>query len=732
MSAPTYTNTLDRRGFMTATLVGTGALAFEARITLADTPGAVPLNAFIRIGADNKVVIGAKNPEIGQGIRTMLPMLIAEELDLAWDQVVIEPTLANDKIYGVQSAGGSNSTPNNWLPMRQVGAAARAMILSAAAREWGVDAAGLTTSAGKVSHAASGRSAPYAAFARGAAGETAPDLAKVALKDPSRFTIIGQSKIGVDTVAITQGKPLFGIDVDMPGLIHGAIIKAPAHGATIAAHDASAALKRKGVIAVVPVNSNSVAPGKFDTLVVVADSWWTAKNAREAVKVTWDDAAQQGFSTEAYDKGAAAAFAAGPQIAHARNGDVAKALAGAAKTITADYSYPFLAHGTLEPQNCTGLWADGKLEIWAPSQAPNNGRSDTAAMLGIKGEDITIHQTRIGGGFGRRLINDYMVMVAQVAKALPGKPVKILFDRTDDLRHDYYRPAGWHRFTAGLDAKGDLIAFRDHFVSFGKDGKPIRAAEMSPFEFPVNVLADSEIGITYLSTNLATGWLRAPTSNAVSFVYQSFMDEIAQAAGIDLPELMRRTLGAPRDLAVVPGRPVLNSGRARAVIDGVCKMADWQGGKLAPGPKGEKRGRGFGFYFSHRGYFAEVVDVTITEGTNVRVDKVWACGDIGSQIINPINARHQVQGAVNEGLGQGMVEQKIEQVKGVVQAESFGDFPLIRIEQVPREIAVQFLKTDYPPTGLGEPSLPPVIPALANAIFAATGQRLRQLPLKLA
>ncbi|NOW44401.1 CO/xanthine dehydrogenase Mo-binding subunit [Novosphingobium sp. SG751A] len=348
----------------------------------------------------------------------------------------------------------------------------------------------------------------------------------------------------------------------------------------------------------------------------------------------------------------------------------------------------------------------------------------------MKGEDITIHQTRIGGGFGRRLINDYMVMVAQVAKALPGKPVKILFDRTDDLRHDYYRPAGWHRFTAGLDAKGDLIAFRDHFVSFGKDGKPIRAAEMSPFEFPVNVLADSEIGITYLPTNLATGWLRAPTSNAVSFVYQSFMDEIAQAAGIDLPELMRRTLGAPRDLAVVPGRPVLNSGRARAVIDGVCKMAGWQGGKLAPGPKGEKRGRGFGFYFSHRGYFAEVVDVTITDGANVRVDKVWACGDIGSQIINPINARHQVQGAVNEGLGQGMVEQKIEQVKGVVQAESFGDFPLIRIEQVPREIAVQFLKTDYPPTGLGEPSLPPVIPALANAIFAATGQRLRQLPLK--
>lgn len=735
MSILTDKAVLDRRGFIAASLVGAGALAFEARVALADAPGAsaqVPLNAFIRIGADNKVVIGSKNPEIGQGIRTMLPMLIAEELDVSWDQVVIEPTLANDKIYGVQVAGGSTATPVNWLPMRQVGAAARAMILNAAAKAWGVEAASLTTAAGKVSHAASGRSAPYAAFAQGAAAEAAPDLAKLALKDPARFTIIGQSKVGVDTAAITHGKPLFGIDVDLPGLLHGAIIKAPAHGATIASHDASAALKHKGVVAVVPVNSNFVTPGKFDMLIVVADSWWSANKAREAVKVTWDDAAQAGFSTEGYEKAAAAALGAAPQVSHAKNGDVAKTLAGAARTVTADYAYPFLAHGTLEPQNCTGLWRDGKLEIWAPSQNPNSGRRETATMMGIAPEDITIHMTRIGGGFGRRLMNDYMVMAGQVAKALPGRPVKLLFDRTDDLRHDYYRPAGWHRFTAGLDAKGDLVAFRDHFVSFGKDGKPIRAAEMSAFEFPVNALADSEIGITYLPTNLATGWLRAPTSNAIAFVYQGFMDEVAQAAGIDLPELMRRTLGPPRELPVEKGRPVLHSGRARAVIDAVCQMASWQGGKLAPGPKGEKRGRGFGFYFSHRGYFAEVVDITLTDATSVRVDKVWAVGDIGSQIINPLGARHQVQGAVNEGLGQAMVEQKIEQVKGVVQAESFGDFPLIRIEQVPREIAVQFLKTDYPPTGLGEPSLPPVIPALANAIFAATGQRLRELPLKLA
>jgi len=725
MSAPA----LNRRGFIAASLVAGGTLAFDAHFALAEAPGAAAINAFIRIGADNTVTIGAKNPEIGQGIRTMLPMLIAEELDVSWDQVVIEQTLANEKIYGRQTAGGSTATPVNWLPLRQVGAAARAVILSAAAKVWGVEPASLTTQAGVVIHAASGRRAPYAAFAREAATLPAPDLDKVALKSPAAFTIIGQSKPGVDTPKIVTGKPLFGIDVDLPGMLHAALIKAPCHGATLASHDASAVLATKGVVAVVPINSGFVAKDKFDALAVVGPSWWSVKNAREHVKAVWDDTAQKAFSTAGYAKAAAEAVQGPAPVELFKAGDVEGALKGATKTITADYSYPFLAHGTLEPQNCTALWQEGKLEIWAPSQNPGAGRTETAAMLGISPDDLTIHMTRIGGGFGRRLMNDYMVMVAQVARGVPGRPVKLLFDRTDDLRNDYYRPAGWHRFTAGLDAQGALVAFKDHFVSFGKDGKPIRAAEMSGYEFPAPVVPHVHLGATFLPTNLATGWLRAPTSNAMGFVFQCFLDEVAEAAGLDLPELMRRTLGAPRELPAEKGRPQLHTGRARGVIDAVCRMAHWQGGALPPGPQGEKRGRGFGFYFSHRGYFAEVVEITFTDATTVRVDKVWAAGDIGSQIINPINARHQVQGAVIEGIGQAIAGLKIEQVDGVITAENFQDFPLLRIDAAPREIAVEFLKTDFPPTGLGEPSLPPVIPALANAIRAASGVRHRSLPL---
>ena len=725
---------LNRRSFIAASLAAGGALAFDADCAVAQAPGlpAVPINAFIRISADNRITIGAKNPEVGQGIRTMLPMLIAEELGVRWDQVTIEQTLANEKLYGRQVAGGSTATPVNWLPLRQVGAAARAMILSAAAKTWGVTPASLTTKAGMVLHPATGRTAPYAAFAQAAAAEAPPALEKVALKSPADFTIIGHSQPGVDTPKIVTGQPLFGIDVDLPGLLHAALIKAPRHGATIASHDASAALALKGVLAIVPINSGFVPKGQFDALALVGPSWWTVKNARDKVKVTWDDAAQQAFSTAGYEKAAAAALQNPAPVDLFKAGDVDSALQSAAKTITADYSYPFLAHGTLEPQNCTALWQGGKLEIWAPSQNPGSGRAETAALLDLNPDDLTIHMTRIGGGFGRRLMNDYMVMAAQVAKALPGKPIKLLFDRTDDLRHDYYRPAGWHRFTAGLDAQGALVAFKDHFVSFGKDGKPIRAAEMSGFEFPAPVVPNAHLGATFLPTNLATGWLRAPTSNAMGFVFQCFLDEVAEAAGLDLPELMRRTLGPARELPADKGRPQFHTGRARGVIDAVCTMANWRGGALPPGPKGEKRGRGFGFYFSHRGYFAEVVDITLTDPTTIRVDKVWAAGDIGSQIINPMGARHQVQGAVIEGLAQAMSGLKIEQVEGIITAENFQDYPLLRIDAAPREIAVEFLKTDFPPTGLGEPSLPPVIPALVNAIRVATGVRHRSLPLSLA
>ncbi|MFT3965212.1 MAG: molybdopterin-dependent oxidoreductase [Sphingobium sp.] len=729
---------IDRRSFLTAAAGAAGAaLVFDARIALAAEQGGgdTVLNAFIRIAPDNSVTIGAKNPEIGQGIRTMLPMLIAEELDVDWAQVRIEQTDANDSLYGVQSAGGSRATPVNWLPMRQAGAAARAMLVAAAAKVWGVDPAALATGGGKVTHKASGRSATYAELARQAATVPPPDPAAVPLKPASEFRIIGTSIPGVDTVRITQGKPLFGIDTDLPGLLHAALEICPVFAGTIASVDDGAVRAMKGVVAVVLINSGIVPAGQKDAVAIVADSWWTANKAREALNVQWETTGKTGYSTDGYAKSAAALLKGAPQADLSRVGDVDAALTSAARVVTADYDYPFLAHGTLEPQNCTARYTeDGRLEFWAPSQSPANGRKAVAEMLAIAPEAITIHMTRIGGGFGRRLMNDYMVQAAQIARALPGRPVKLLYNRTDDFRHDYYRPAGWHRLSAGLDAKGDLVAIRDHFVTFGADGKPVRAAEMEPTEFPAQIVPHVHLGISYMPINMTTGWLRAPTSNAMAFVFQSFLDEVAEAASIDLPELLRRLLGPSRALPQVGRAPAFHTGRARAVVDRVCALAGWEPGRRKPGKavkgKGAK-GRGFGFYFSHAGYFAEVVDATVTDDA-IRVDKVWVAGDIGAHVINPLNALHQVHGSVIEGIGQANLGQKIEMVDGAVTQSNFHEFPLMRIDAAPPEIAVEFLKpAEFPPTGLGEPALPPVIPALGNAVHAATGHRLRSLPFTL-
>jgi isoquinoline 1-oxidoreductase beta subunit len=726
---------LDRRSFLVASLAGGAALTFDISIALAaEAAGAgagagATISAFVRINPDNSVTIASKNPEIGQGIKTTLPMLIAEELDVDWDQVVVEQAMANETLYGRQSAGGSRSTPVNWLPMRQAGAAARQMLLAAAARRWGVEASSLATRSGRITHGASRRSAPYSAFAAGAAAETPPALETVPLKPASAFRIIGSSRRGVDTPAITRGEPLFGIDTVLPGMVHAALEICPVFQGSIASLDDSEVRAIKGVIAVVPINAGFWPSGKPDAVAIVADSWWTANQARSRLKVAWDTAGLEGHSTDAYAAQATALLdAGGPQSDLFKTGDVAAALAGAARTVTARYDYPFLAHATLEPQNCTALYKDGKLEMWAPSQSPAGGRRAVAEVLGMSQDDISIHMTRIGGGFGRRLMPDYMVQVAQIAKALPGRPVKMLFDRPNDMRHDYYRPAGWHELTAGLDGAGTIVAIKDHFVTFGQNGKPLRGAEMEPTEFPGQITPNVHYGVSHIATNMQTGWLRAPTNNAMAFVFQSFLDEVAEAAGLDLPELMRRTLGAGRTLPEVGGGPAYNTARARAVTDAVCEFAGWQG---RPTTKASGKGRGFGVYFSHAGYFAEVVDVTVADGGKIRVDKVWVVGDIGAHVINPLNAEHQVQGAVIEGLAQSMIGQQIRLANGRVSQQNFFDFPLMRMEGAPPEIAVRFLTPDYPPTGLGEPSLPPVIPALGNAIYAATGQRLRSLPFKL-
>ena len=713
-----------------ATLFGGAILAFDGRIALAATADAAPtvLALLIRIHPDNSVVIGAQNPEIGQGIKTMLPMLIAEELDVAWAQVRIEQTPADDKVYSGQFAGGSFATPTHYLPMRRIGAAARAMIVAAAAARWNVDAGSLTTAAGTVTHGASGRSATYAALAAAAARQVAPDLQTVALKDPATFRIIGTSHGGVDVPAIVTGKPLYAIDVQLPGMVHAAVEICPVYGGKIDTIDDAAVRAIRGVLAVVPINSSYDPAGPNDAVAIVATSWWTANKARAALKVAWSLGDRKKYSSESFAAQAAALMdgAAGQSLN--RKGDPDKALAGAAKTVTARYHYPFLAHATLEPQTCTGLFEGGTYTFWAPSQRPERGRKLVADMLGIDPATIVMHQPRGGGGFGRRLANDYLAMAAQIARAIPGRPVKLLFNRTDDLRHDVFRPGGWHELTAGLDDKSALVALRDHFVSFSRKGEPVTGGTMGANEFPALFLDHVDYGVSWIETHVPTGNLRAPVSNAIAFVFQGFLDEVALAAGTDLPALLR---GLLEKEAAVPAAPPPGRGapfdpaRARGVIDKACAMADW--GKKPK--RGRGKGRGFGYYFSHFGYFAEVVDVSVDAAGVVTVEKVWVAGDVGSQIINPLNAVHQVQGSVIDGIGQALSGQSVEFVDGAATPTNFHDYPLPRIVMAPRDIIVEFVRTDHPPTGLGEPALPPVIPALVNAVFAATGKRIRALPL---
>jgi isoquinoline 1-oxidoreductase beta subunit len=366
------------------------------------------------------------------------------------------------------------------------------------------------------------------------------------------------------------------------------------------------------------------------------------------------------------------------------------------------------------------------MEIWAPSQTPGDGKSAVAKLLALPEDKVTVHVTRMGGGFGRRLMNDYMVQAAAIAKRVPGTPIQLIWSREDDTKRDYYRPGGWHAFEAGLTADGKLIAFQDHFVTFG-DGKNVtRGGDLGAHHLPAGLVDDLALTRSMIPTVVNTGWLRAPSSNALSFAFQCFLDEVAEAGGTDLPALMLTLLGARRVIQSPGQRPTsFDTGRARDVIEKVVAISGWQNR-----PKQEGRGMGFAFYFSHSGYFAEVVDASVTKPSKIQVHKVWVAGDVGSQIINPMGAENQVRGAVIDGIAQAIAGQAIEFVDGAVQQSNFHNFPLARIPATP-DIEIAWVRSDNPPTGLGEPALPPVIPALANAVHAATGQRVRSLPVKL-
>jgi isoquinoline 1-oxidoreductase beta subunit len=724
-------DTLSRRTLLKAGALAGGGLFLSATMPFAahaaaKTASAAALNAYVTIASDNKITIVGKNPEIGQGIKTMLPMLIAEELDADWAQVRIEQADLDPEKYGFQFAGGSFATPMHWLPMRQVGAAARQMLLQAAAQRWSVPAAGLRTEKGKVVNPATGKSLTYGELAADAAKVPVPDLKTVPLKDPKDFQIIGRPKVGIDSPRIVRGEPIFGVDTKLPGMRYAAYERAPVFGAKLVSANLDAARAVPGVEDVFVLKGGEDPHGLIDGVAIVATNWWIANKAREQLKIEWDNGKWATHSSEDYDSAARALLAGKPRDQLALNGEPDAAFSSAAKVIEADYSYPFLAHASMEPQNCTALChEDGSMELWAPSQAPQGGRDGVAAMLKIPQNKVKVHLTRMGGGFGRRLDNDFMHQAAAIAAKTPGKPVQLIWSREDDLRSDFYRPGGWHKLRAALDSSGKLTALDGHFVTFETGGKIPNPASMTADEFPAGYVPNLRFGVSAIDTRVPMGPLRAPRSNALAFVYQSFLDEVALAQGRDLPTLMIELL---RDQPAVPTRktpfgdmPGFDPARAVGVIEKAMAMSDWQ----AKAPSG--RGKGIGFYFSHLGYFAEVVQAGVADSGQVEVDNVWVAAGVGSHIINPHGALNQVQGSIIDGLGQALAL-AVRIKGGAVQQTNFHTYQLPRMPMTP-VIEVEWVKSDHPPTGLGEPALPPVIPALTNALYAATGKRVRNLPI---
>jgi isoquinoline 1-oxidoreductase subunit beta len=732
---------VNRRSFLRVTSLAGGGVLLGLYIKPPKAsaqfgPAAPPVpNNYIKIDPDGTITIMAKDPEVGQGVKTMLPMLIAEELDADWKRVKIEQADFDDTKYAAQFAGGSLATPFNWDPMRRVGAAGRQLLVSAAAKTWGVPETECSTAAGRVLHTGSNRSVGYGEIASKAAAMPVPDLQKVKLKDPKDYKIIGHSQRGYDVPKIVTGKPVFAIDFTLPNMLFAVYQKCPVFAGKVVSANLDEIKAMPGIRDAFVVEGNvkpgtvvEQDPGLEPGVAIVADSWWQAQTARKKLQVKWDEGQGASQSSVAFAQKADEISKQPPAKTLRKDGDPDAAIASAAKVVEAAYAYPFISHAPLEPQNCTAHWQGDKIEIWSNSQIPGGGRTLVAKTLGIPEKNVTVHMQRGGGGFGRRLTNDYMVESAWISKTV-NAPVKLLWSREDDFGHDYYRPGGFQYLKAGLDGSGKIVGWNNHFISWGDGDKPAPSSTMGASEFPARYIPNYALHNTNQRLWLKTGALRAPGSNVYAFVIQSFIDELAHAAGKDPVQFRLDLLSntplpapAPRPGGGGFGGPEFSAERTIGVLKLVAEKSSWGKQTASSG-----RAMGVAFHFSHMGYFAEVADVSVSSDNKVKVHKVWMAADIGSQIINPNFAENLCQGAVIDGLSE-LMGQQITLENGAVVQHNYDKHPMLRIAQAP-EIEVHWLKTNNPPTGLGEPALPPILPAVSNAIFTATGKRIRETPL---
>ncbi|MEO6929361.1 MAG: xanthine dehydrogenase family protein molybdopterin-binding subunit [Casimicrobiaceae bacterium] len=722
-----YGTGMSRRVFLkvtTAAGAGLTLAVYGGRAAAQAAAGAAAdPSAFVRIGTDDTVSVIVKHLEMGQGTYTGLPTLVAEELGATWAQIRAEGAPANAAIYNnllwgpAQGTGGSTALANSWLQYRTAGATARAMLIAAAAAQWKVDASTISAKDGVVS--AAGKRATFGQLASAAALQPVP--ASVKLKDAADFVFIGKHFPRTDSKAKSNGTAIYTQDVKLPGMLTAVVAHSPRFGGRVKSFDSDSLAAVPGVRYVIEV-PNGVA--------VVGTSFWAAKKGRDALRVEWDDSiAFKASSSEVFDEFRRLSKTPGKPVRN--DGDVPKALAGAAKRIDAEFVFPYLAHAPMEPLNCVVKLSADRCEIWNGEQFHTADQHVVAAVVGLKPEQVFINQLFAGGSFGRRAssMSDYVVEAAAIAKGLAkaGKrdiPVKLVWTREDDMTGGYYRPAYLHTMSAALDASGSVTAWQHRIVGQSiTEGTPIAAMttkngiDATSVEGASNLpysIANLAVDLHSPSIGIPVLWWRSVGSTHTAYATEMMIDELAVAAGKD-PVAFR--------LALLGSAP-----RHRSVLELAAQKAAW-GTPLAPGKPGEKRGRGVAVHQSFNTYVAEVAEVTIDARNQLRVDRVVCAVDCGVAV-NPDVVRAQMEGGIGFALAAALYGE-ITLTKGVVQQTNFHQYPVLRINEMPA-IDVHIVQSGDKPTGVGEPGVPPLAPAVANAIAAATGKRLRSLPFKLA